>query len=84
MSSLSRTEFRTATDRQAQARLERMLENRRAAEAARAARFARPSKADETNDARWELILALTFAAVLTPLVAALADWILPIVCSWK
>ena len=57
---------------------------RRAAEAARAARFAKPSKADETNDARWELVLALAFAAALTPLVAALADWILPIVWSWK
>ena len=55
MSSLSRTEFRPMSDRQAQARLERMLANRRAAEAARAAKFAKP-KADETNDARWEQI----------------------------
>lgn len=39
MNSLSRTEFRTVTDRQAQARLERMLKNRRAAEAAREAKF---------------------------------------------
>ena len=53
-------------------------------QAARAARFARPSKADETNDARWELVLAVIFAALLTPLAAVLADWILPIVWSWK
>ena len=39
MNSLSRTEFRTVTDRQAQARLERMLANRRAAERAREERF---------------------------------------------
>lgn len=82
MNSLSRTEFRPMSDRQAQARLERMLANRRAAEAKRAARFAKPSKADETNDARWELVLAVIFAALLTPLVAALAGWLLPIV--WR
>lgn len=52
--------------------------------AARAAKFAKPSKADETNDARWELILALAFAALLTPAVAGLASWILPIVWGLK
>lgn len=41
MNSLSRTEFRSMSDRQAQARLERMLANRRAAEAKREARFSK-------------------------------------------
>lgn len=75
------TEIRTYHDMQQQIELERMLAARKARDAARAAKFAKP-KADETNDARWELVLAVIFAALLTPLAAALADWILPIV--WR
>ena len=76
------SEIRTYHDMQKQIELERMFAARKAREAARAARFAK--KSGETNDARWELVLALIFAALLTPLVAAFANWFLPIVWSWK
>lgn len=77
------TEIRTYEGLREQIELERMLAARREREAARAARFAKP-KADETNDARWELVLALIFAALATPLVAALASWLLPIAWGMK
>ena len=78
----SATDFRALSDATLQAELERRLAIRRDAEAARADRFAK--RADETNDARWELVLALIFAALATPLVAALADWLLPIAWGVK
>ena len=79
---MSATDFRILSDATLQAELERRLANRRDAEAVRAARFAK--RAHETNDARWELVLALIFAALATPLVAALADWLLPIAWGVK
>lgn len=78
------TELRTYHDMRQQRDLERMIAARKAREATRAVKFAKPSKADATNDARWELVLALIFAALATPLVAALASWPLPIVWSAK
>lgn len=77
------TEIRTYHDMAQQIELERMLAARKAREAARAAKFAN-TKADEANDARWELIFAIVITATATPLVAALASWLLPIAWGAK
>lgn len=74
------SEIRTYHDLQAQADLERMLAKRRDAETARAARFAQ--RADETNAARWDFVYALIFSVAATALMAAVADWVLPIM--WR
>lgn len=93
------TDFRTLSDVRLHRELGDMLAARRAKqEAARELRirklptpiqpepanFCAEPDADETNDARWELVLALIFAALLTPLVAAFAGWFLPIAWGMK
>lgn len=81
MNSLSRTEFRTVTDRHAQARLERMLTNRRAAERARADKFRKPPTQPEPanfcasdDDVPPALTARQLIAAGLAWLVAMLAS----------
>jgi energy-coupling factor transporter transmembrane protein EcfT len=66
MNAIRQTEFRTLSDRQAQARLERMLANRRAAERAREARLLRsPNK---RNTAKPEPFTWIDSAVFLAPM----------------
>ena len=74
MNSLSRTEIRTYRDLQAQADLERMLKKRRAAEAARKAKFRKvPTQPEPVNfcapdDATPEPFGWVDSAVFLTPM----------------
>ena len=68
MNAVRQTEFRTAADRQAQARLERMLANRRAAERAREARLLRLSAPNQRNAAKPEPFTWVDSAVFLAPM----------------
>lgn len=90
MNALHRTEIRTYRDMQAQADLERMLANRRAAERARADKFRKPPTQPEPanfcapDDATPEPFGWIDSAVFLTPmfvvavliLIARLSGWL--------
>ena len=78
MNAVRQTEFRTAADRQAQARLERMLANRRAAERAREARLLRsPSQRNAAKPRPFTWVDSAVFLAPMgiVAVLILLARW---------